>query len=217
MAIVDPPYGIGAKGNMGRRKGNAKSGLPSIQWDDVPPPPEYFTELFRVSKNQIIWGANHFISLMPFNSPCWLVWDKWIGEELSFAQVELAWTSFSSTAKKFTKARAQEVRIHPTQKPVALYKWLLSKFGNGGGVYPRYPHGESIQPHRSIRDGFQLHRLRNRSRLFYCRKQTLCGTDRTGAIIQRSRLIYDGAGILIQLNETQIITINRVLRPAGMG
>jgi len=133
LAIVDPPYGIGLKGNMGRRKGDAKSELQPIKWDDAPPTAEYFHQLFRVSKNQIIWGANHFISLIPIDSPCWIVWDKWISEDVSFAQVELAWTSFSSTAKKFTKARPQEVRIHDTQKPVGLYKWLLARYGNGGG------------------------------------------------------------------------------------
>jgi len=77
-------------------------------------------------------GANHFIEIMPLNSPCWLVWDKMFSNEVSFAAVELAWTSFQVTAKKFECHPMQNGRIHPTQKPVALYAWLLSKFAKPG-------------------------------------------------------------------------------------
>ena len=86
----------------------------------------------RVSKNQIIWGANHFINLIGKPSPCWVVWDKKISDQLTFAQVELAWTSFNSTCKKFDKASTECGRIHPTQKPVQLYKWLLSNYAEEG-------------------------------------------------------------------------------------
>ena len=94
-------------------------------------------ELKRVSKEQIIWGANHFISKVPYDSPCWIVWDKDNGNT-DFADCELAWTSFKTAVRKF-KYRWQgmlqeyggdrkEFRIHPTQKPVALYKWLLKNY-----------------------------------------------------------------------------------------
>lgn len=134
LAIVDPPYGICVNHNMGRRKGDRKSNYKTVDWDHEPPPREYFVELMRVSVNQIIWGANHFISRMPFDSPCWIMWDKRFGEGVSFAQFELAWTSFDSTAKKYDKHPNGFPRIHPTQKPVALYKWLLLNYGKNGGA-----------------------------------------------------------------------------------
>ena len=109
----------------------------SEDWDAESPTPEYFNELFRVSKNQIIWGANHFISKMPIDSKCWIFWDKGTGNN-DFADGELAWTSFGSTVRKFFKswvgANAKEKtdidRIHPT-KPVQLYKWLLQNYARG--------------------------------------------------------------------------------------
>lgn len=132
LAIVDPPYGIGVNHNMGRRKGDRASDYKPALWDNSPPPREYFNELFRVSKNQIVWGANHFIDLMPIPSPCWLMWDKGFSEEVTFAQFEMAWTSFNSTCKKFDRSTSQQFRIHPTQKPVALYKWILDKYAKPG-------------------------------------------------------------------------------------
>lgn len=128
LAIVDPPYGIGVNHNMGRRKGDRPSSFKPATWDSESPSVEYFNELIRVSKNQIVWGANHFISKMPFDSSCWLMWDKGFSEELSFAQFELAWTSFSSTCKKYDKTTLQPDRIHPTQKPVQLYRWMLDNY-----------------------------------------------------------------------------------------
>jgi site-specific DNA-methyltransferase (adenine-specific) len=86
----------------------------------------------RISENQIIWGANHFISRMPYDSSCWIVWDKGFSEDVTFAQFELAWTSFDSTCKKFYRSSSQADRIHPTQKPVALYQWLLSRYAKAG-------------------------------------------------------------------------------------
>jgi site-specific DNA-methyltransferase (adenine-specific) len=135
LAIVDPPYGINVgdnKSGMGRRKGDAKATYKMGDWDAVPPPPEYFAELRRVSRNQIIWGVNHFISAMPWNSPCWIIWDKKFSNEVSFAAVEMAWTSFDSTAKRFECHPLQPDRIHPTQKPVALYQWLLANYAEKG-------------------------------------------------------------------------------------
>lgn len=133
LAIVDPQYGIGVNHSMGRRKGDKHSGHKPAVWDNEEMPPEYFVELKRVSKNRIIWGANHFIENMPWNSPCWLMWDKGFSEELTFAQFELAWASFDTTAKKFeTPTNNGTKKIHPTQKPVALYKWLLKNYAKPG-------------------------------------------------------------------------------------
>jgi site-specific DNA-methyltransferase (adenine-specific) len=132
LAIVDPPYGININHNMGRRKGDKKSNYKPAVWDNKPPDKSYFIELERISKNQIIWGANHFISLWPYDSPCWILWDKKFSDEVTFAQFELAWTSFDSTCKKFDMFPTGGNRIHPTQKPVQLYKWLLKNYAKEG-------------------------------------------------------------------------------------
>ncbi len=135
LAIVDPPYGINVgdnKSGMGRRKGDAKASYKMGDWDSQPPPDEYFRELRRVSKNQIIWGANHYIERMAWNSPCWIIWDKLYSNDVSFAAVEMAWTSFRTTAKKFECSPLQDGRIHPTQKPVKLYSWLLANYAEKG-------------------------------------------------------------------------------------
>jgi len=132
LAIVDPPYGIGINTNMGRRKGDKKSNYHKFSGEDKTiPSGDYFQELFRVSKHQIIWGGNYMTMYLP-PSPCWLLWDKMFSEEVTFAQYEMAWTSFESSAKKFVKHPSQDDRIHPTQKPVALYKWLLDKYAKQG-------------------------------------------------------------------------------------
>ena len=138
LAIVDPPYGIGAN-KMQLGNGKRKIYRGKDDWDKEPPSEEYFKELFRVSKNQIIWGANHFISRIAIDSSCWIFWDKGTGDN-DFADGELAWTSFKTTVRKFFKswvgANAKERdeidRIHPTQKPVALYQWLLKNYAKQG-------------------------------------------------------------------------------------
>ena len=135
LAIVDPPYGIGVgsnKAGMGRRKGDAHAKYNMGEWDHEAPPKEYFDEVRRVSVNQIVWGANHFIDRIPYPSSCWLIWDKMYSHDVSFAACELAWTSFASVAKKFTGTPLQPGRIHPTQKPVALYRWLLQNYAKPG-------------------------------------------------------------------------------------
>ena len=132
LAIVDPPYGININVSMGRRKGDKKSDYHKFAGDDsFIPNKNYFDELFRVSQNQIIWGGNYMTEFLK-PSPCWLLWDKGFSEDVTFAQFELAWTSFSSSAKKYDKTPNQLNRIHPTQKPVSLYKWILSKYGKEG-------------------------------------------------------------------------------------
>ena len=144
LAIVDPPYGIGNDGTFGEKgKNNGRWPLRGKAFDDKAPGTEYFEKLFRVSKNQIIWGANNFISKMPFDSPAWIVWDKLKPETVSFAKCELAWSSFNTGASVFKflwngfcrgddNSIYREHRIHPTQKPVALYKWLLAKYAKPG-------------------------------------------------------------------------------------
>jgi site-specific DNA-methyltransferase (adenine-specific) len=132
LAICDPPYGININVSMGRRKGDKKSDYHKFAGNDSSiPSKEYFNELKRVSKNQIVWGGNYMTEyLIP--SSCWLLWDKGFSEDVTFAQFEMAWTSFNSSAKKYDKHPNQLNRIHPTQKPVELYKWILDKYAKQG-------------------------------------------------------------------------------------
>ena len=128
LAIVDPPYGIdiNSSGRVGHYGGKGKT------WDSNTPDESYFTELFRVSKEQIIWGANYF-EMKP--TRCFLIWDKQQPEGVSFASCEYAWTSFNKSAKTFYKSPINAEkghRFHPTQKPVALYKWLLRNYAKPG-------------------------------------------------------------------------------------
>jgi site-specific DNA-methyltransferase (adenine-specific) len=130
LAIVDPPYGININHNMGRRKGDKHSGHKKVKWDNETPNDEYFNELFRVSKNQIIWGGNYF--KLPLTG-AWLFWDKIMPFDLSFSMGELAWMSIGKTIRKVELRHhgfinSDTKKIHPTQKPVALYKWLLDKY-----------------------------------------------------------------------------------------
>ena len=127
LAIVDPPYGIGINESIGRRKGEKHSGYKKVKWDNEIPTKDYFNELFRVSKNQVIWGGNYFLDYLG-STPCFLMWDKGFSELVTFAQFELAWTSFKTSSKKFNHSHIQNDKQHPTQKPVALYKWLLDKY-----------------------------------------------------------------------------------------
>jgi site-specific DNA-methyltransferase (adenine-specific) len=162
LAVVDPPYGIGmdgrgmptktggAKQKNGKTLDVARNDYSGKIWDSEPPPQEYFDELRRVSKNQIVWGANHFIERIPINSPCWIIWDK-VNQGTNQSDGELAWTSFKTACRKFefmwsgmcqgslSNGRVMEgnkllneKRIHPTQKPVQLYKWLLANYAKPG-------------------------------------------------------------------------------------
>jgi site-specific DNA-methyltransferase (adenine-specific) len=145
LAIIDPPYGSeNIKGGYTANKGGGVTQPRNYHkelWNQPAPTKEYFQELIRISNNQIVWGANHFISKIPYDSSCWIVWDKDNGLT-KFADCELAYTSFLTAVRKF-KYRWQgmlqeyggdrkEVRIHPTQKPVALYKWLLKNYAKPG-------------------------------------------------------------------------------------
>lgn len=132
LAIVDPPYGLpkGAVHGSGKLKNRALNSM-DMEWDIVPSD-DYFKELFRVSKNQIIWGGNYF-NLHPTRGI--ICWDKMQPWE-NFSQIELAWTSFDKPAKLFkcstTGGANAEKKIHPTQKPVALYAWQLKTFAKPG-------------------------------------------------------------------------------------
>ncbi len=145
LAVCDVPYGIGEDGSKSKsREGfglyKGKTKYVAKNWDKSLPTKEYFNELIRISKNQIIWGANHFVSKIPYDSSCWIVWDK-DNSTCDFADCELAWTSFK-TAVRLHKykwhgmlqqnMKHKEHRIHPTQKPIALYKWLLENYAEKG-------------------------------------------------------------------------------------
>jgi len=131
LAIVDPPYGIGSKLVDGGGTRNAKfdNNRDSIKWDEIPNK-KYFKELFRVSKNQIIWGSNYF-DLPP--TRCNLIWDKM--QIFTGSDFELAWTSFDKASKAFRMSRVEAYangKIHPTQKPFKLYEWLLMRYAKEG-------------------------------------------------------------------------------------
>jgi site-specific DNA-methyltransferase (adenine-specific) len=133
LCIVDPPYGININVSMGRRKGDKKSDYHKFSGNDSSIPNEdYFKELFRISKNQIVWGGNYMTEYLK-PTPCWILWDKGFSENVTFAQFEMAWTSFSSSAKKYDfNAAANNERIHPTEKPKDLYAWILSRYAKQG-------------------------------------------------------------------------------------
>ena len=149
LAIVDPPYGIGFDGNTTVKGKSGKASTFSNKqhhekkgWDNERPSKEYFKELFRVSQNQIIWGGNYFADLLPAKKG-WIFWDKKItnANNPNFSDGELAWTSFDCVLRRFTydwigfgylNNPQKEKKTHPTQKPVALYKWLLDKYAKQG-------------------------------------------------------------------------------------
>lgn len=135
LAIVDPPYGIDVT-KMTLGNGKKKINRGTSDWDSKTPTKEYFKELFRVSKNQLIWGGNYF------NLPCsrfWVVWDKNNGES-DFADGEMCWGSFDKPMRikrvnwcgSACKHETGQNKIHPTQKPVKLYEWLLMNYAKEG-------------------------------------------------------------------------------------
>jgi len=150
LCIVDPPYGIGASNdarlsgfytiNMGGKKTKVSANnYKKKEWDYAIPDKKYFEELFRISKNQIIWGGNYFIKYLK-NTSCFVVWDKDNGENNN-ADCELAWTSFKTAVRKFKwrwngllqeNMKEKQVRIHPTEKPIQLYRWLLQNYAKPG-------------------------------------------------------------------------------------
>lgn len=142
LCIADPPYGIGEDGAKNHSRSKLAKAIKYIpkKWDKSVLSKEYYEEILRVSKKVIIWGANHFISQIPYDSSCWLVWDKENGGN-DFADCELAWTNFNSAVRIFKfrwagmlqgNMKHKEYRIHPTQKPIALYSWILDNYANNG-------------------------------------------------------------------------------------
>ena len=135
LAVVDPPYGIGMDNQHKRTKPNRPNSYTNYKpikyniskWDNEVPTIEYFTELYRVSKQQIIWGANYFCQMIP-NGKGWIYWDKQMGDN-SFSSGEFAYQSIytKSFSFSFPSDRSQN-RIHPTEKPIELYDWCFSKF-----------------------------------------------------------------------------------------
>ena len=135
LAIVDPPYGIGEADGRNRTRKKHNNVVKHIKkdWDSETPSAEYWGELFRVSKNQIIWGANYFTEYLPA-SMAWVFWEKKIGGD--FSDGELAYTSFDRALKMVTiwceTGGGAPKRTHPTQKPVKLYEWLLTNYAKEG-------------------------------------------------------------------------------------
>jgi len=135
LVLTDPPYGIGADSNAYDKGGNTgwREYKVRTDWDSSIPSKEVFDEMFRVSKNQIIWGGNYFTDYLK-PSMGWLVWDK--GQrEFSLADGEMAWTSYNKAMRIFTYGRGayhhDEERTHPTQKPIKLIRWCIERFGDG--------------------------------------------------------------------------------------
>jgi len=124
LAIVDPPYGININANMGLKHGVKKRHIQK-DWDLSAPDDFYFEELFRVSKNQIIWGGNYFYLPPSYHI---ISWYKLIPEGMSFSDFEMAWTSFNKANRIYKERSSYDGKIHPTQKPVQLYKWLLLNY-----------------------------------------------------------------------------------------
>jgi len=141
LVLTDPPYGIGeaAGKNKSRNQLTKATDYGNKKWDNTPPADEVFNEIQRVSKNAIIFGGNYF-QLPP--TPCWIVWDK-VNYGSDFADCELAWTNFTSAVRMFKfqwngmlqgDMRNKEKRIHPTQKPRQLFRWILEKYLPDGGI-----------------------------------------------------------------------------------
>jgi len=133
LAIVDPPYGIGFSSKEQSNFGKGGINHEYKGWDEAIPKAEYWEQLFRVSKNQIVWGANYMTEFLK-PSRCWISWYKM--QEFSTNEFELAWTSFDKTCKQFNLSRVEAYagsnKIHPTQKPIALYQWLLKNYAKEG-------------------------------------------------------------------------------------
>jgi len=136
LAIVDPPYGIGISGQKEQKKGKKSDRKyhKEKDWDNEIPNKEYFKQLFRVSKNQIIWGANYFVEHLNKGTKGWVVWDK-AQYGLTMSDCELAYSSFQKPTRVYIKNRAvliSQNTIHPTEKPIKLYQWLLMNYAKEG-------------------------------------------------------------------------------------
>lgn len=159
LAIVDPPYGIGINMNMGRKAGKRKVHKLK-KWDSDIPSDQYFDELFRVSKYQIVWGGNYFP--LPLTKS-WIFWDKGVPDGVSFADGELAWTSGDKTLKKVSilysgfQGNDGTSRVHPTQKPIQLYRWLLHNYAKPGDLILDTHVGSASSLIAYEQEGFEYH------------------------------------------------------------
>ena len=132
LVLTDPPYGLNKKFKGGKSGKMNFNSIVDKGWDFTPDK-EVFEEIVRVSKNQIIWGGNYFADMLP-PSRCWIVWDKMIAEDFSLAMLELAWTSFDKNAKIFRYASERDFRLHPTQKPLQLFKKCIAEYSKEGDL-----------------------------------------------------------------------------------
>ena len=136
LAIVDPPYGLGMHKAQGTTKAKPKKWCGG-EWDNETPTTEYWNELFRVSKNQIVWGANYFMENLNSGKK-WIVWDKMLDQDQS--HLELAWTSFVGSERMYRYSRSKlqgfqnPNRFHPTEKPISLYEFLIKEFAKEGDL-----------------------------------------------------------------------------------
>lgn len=132
LAVVDPPYGINVNMNAGRKKDTKSKKRTVKKWDSETPNPYYWQELFRVSKNQIVWGANYMTDYLPIKMG-WIFWDKCVADGCSFSDGELAWTSFDKALKKAVIPYSGFIgmegeKFHPTTKPIKLYDWIFKNY-----------------------------------------------------------------------------------------
>lgn len=197
LAVVDPPYGNAGNERYDRFGGRFKRyrigmtggtrakkyGKKIAEWD-VAPPPEYFKELFRVSKNQIIWGANYFPDMPP--TRCFLIWRKLsISENFTMAMAEYAWTSFDGNAKVFDCApqgMKNAPRFHPTQKPIALYKWLMAMYAKEGDKILDTHLGSGSSAIAAHELGFALTGIEIEKVYYEAAKQRLVRSQRQGKL-----------------------------------
>ena len=139
LCVIDPPYGINVNMNAGRKKDTKSKKRDKKKWDNEIPKEDFWQELFRVSKNQIVWGGNYFAEYLP-TSMGWIFWDKCVAKDCSFSDGELAWTSFDRSLKKTVIPYSGFIgmegeKFHPTTKPIKLYSWIYRNYlPNGGKV-----------------------------------------------------------------------------------
>ena len=164
LAVVDPPYGINA-GKMTMGIGINRRYSRGKDWDSGVPGPEYFEQLFRVSREQIIWGGNYFP--LPLSDD-WIVWDK-MNRGRSFSEAEFAWCSIHRKIRIFsfrTTTRVEGGKIHPTQKPVELYSWIFSNYARGGVSDIRFSPRFRVLKDCGVPRGIGFRRNGNRPGLF---------------------------------------------------
>ena len=167
LGIIDSPYGIGEDGSKNHTRtklAKAKNYKPYAGNDLKAPDKVFFDLAMKITKNQIIWGANHFISKIPYDSASWIVWDKDNGDN-DFADCELAWTSFPTAVRKYKytwngmlqqNMKNKQERIHPNEKPIDLYRWILQKYAKAGDTILDTHGGSCSSAIACDMEGFEL-------------------------------------------------------------